>query len=307
MINSKTFETTVILMLLSLYVYSQDLSGPKLNVKGKVKSITEVSYDAYENDGQIRKGESVRSDFESSYKFDIKNNIIEENLIDVNGTHFKNTYKYDQYNNVIEQKQYDANLKLTYAYTVVIKYDSNGNIIEFQRYGQSDNDNWFARLKINERGKWVELFMHFPSNIKRDWKEVRIYDELGNNVAQHYYDGVGNYNWSFFYNYDESGFLFEEKSKGLAMNNYLKRYDKKGNNIELVLYKEDGSIAGKTIMEYDKRSNIVMEVFFDERGSNEITEYRYLYDYNGNWTRKTTICDGDPMSIIERKIEYYSE
>ncbi len=302
----KTFEVSVLLVLfLPLFTYSQGLASPKLNIQGKVKSIKETSYDAYVKNGKTCKGEPIEGAQDMVYKFDINGNLIEESYYSqADNTRFTTVYNYDQWNNIIEEQTYKDSLALTYKFSITIKYDKFGNILEFQRNGKSPNDSWSGIFQINEKGKWSELLMHFPSNNKWDWKEVRIYDDNGNNIAQHYYDGLGNFSKSFFYNYDESGLLFEEKSKGLS-EDYLKVFDKKGNNIEYVSYKKDGSLAAKTVWEYDDMSNVVSEESFNESGSNGTTQYTYVYDNHGNWTRKVTINDGNPDLIIERKIEYY--
>lgn len=102
------------------------------NLKGKVKSITENTYEAVEKFGQIEKGDvlvdssAVYTDDGRFKIYNEKGNKIEENYYNSNGSLiYKNTYKYDEKGNIIEENHYDSNGRLDSKYTY--EYDKNNN------------------------------------------------------------------------------------------------------------------------------------------------------------------------------------
>lgn len=102
------------------------------NLKGKVKSITENTYEAVDKFGQIEKGDvlvdssAVYTDDGHFKIYNEKGNKIEENYYNSNGSLiYKNTYKYDEKGNNIEKNNYDSNGRLDSKYTY--EYDKNNN------------------------------------------------------------------------------------------------------------------------------------------------------------------------------------
>ena len=130
-------EKIILVILSVLYLVSCNQSEKKNdlteeNLKGKVKSITENTYEAVDKFGQIEKG-NVLVDSSAVYtddgRFKIyneKGNKIEENYYNSNGRLiYKNTYKYDEKGNIIEENHYDSNGRLDSKYTY--EYDKNNN------------------------------------------------------------------------------------------------------------------------------------------------------------------------------------
>lgn len=131
------------------------------NLKGKVKSIKENTYEAVEKFGQIEKGDALYDD--DAFPFTIyneKGNKIEENHYDSDGSLDKKyTYKYDKNNNLIEENHYYSDGILYSKNTY--KYDENGNKIEENwynsdgslyekhtyKYEYDKNNNWTQRIK----------------------------------------------------------------------------------------------------------------------------------------------------------------
>lgn len=105
------------------------------NLKGKVKSITENTYEAVDKFGQIEKGDilvdssAVYTDDGHFKIYNEKGNKIEENYYNSNGSLiYKNTYKHDKNVNIIEECRYNKFGRLREKDTY--KYDENGNNIE---------------------------------------------------------------------------------------------------------------------------------------------------------------------------------
>ena len=102
------------------------------NLKGKVKSITENTYEAVDKFGQIEKGDilvdssAVYTDDGHFKIYNEKGNKIEENYYNSNGRLYsKTTYKYDEKGNNIEKNNYDSNGRLDSKHTY--EYDKNNN------------------------------------------------------------------------------------------------------------------------------------------------------------------------------------
>ena len=136
------------------------------NLKGKVKSITENTYEAVNKFGQIEKGDilvdssAVYTDDGHFKIYNEKGNKIEKNVYDSNGRfHYKYTYKYDEKGNKIEENWYNSDGSLDSKYTY--KYDEKGNIIEENyhnsngrlyekhtyKYEYDKNNNWTQRIE----------------------------------------------------------------------------------------------------------------------------------------------------------------
>ena len=135
------------------------------NLKGKVKSITENTYEAVDKFGQIEKGDvlvdssAVYTDDGRFKIYNEKGNKIEENYYNSNGRLYsKTTYKYDEKGNMIEDNFYDSD-DGSLIYKNTYKYDEKGNIIEENHYdsnGRLDskytyeydkNNNWTQRIE----------------------------------------------------------------------------------------------------------------------------------------------------------------
>ena len=181
-------EKIILVILSVLYLVSCNQSEKKNdlteeNLKGKVKSITENTYEAVDKFGQIEKG-NVLVDSSAVYtddgRFKIyneKGNKIEENYYNSNGSLiYKNTYKYDEKGNKIEENYYNSNGRL-YSKTTY-KYDEKGNMIEDNFYDSDD-------------GSLI-------------YKNTYKYDEKGNNIEKNNYDSNGRLDSKHTYEYDKN-------------------------------------------------------------------------------------------------------
>ena len=154
------------------------------NLKGKVKSITENTYEAVDKLGQIEKGDvlvdssAVYTDDGRFKIYNEKGNKIEENYYNSNGRLiYKNTYKYDEKGNKIEENYYNSNGRL-YSKTTY-KYDEKGNKIEDYHYDEDGKFNYKYTYKYDEKGNIIEE-NHYDSNGRLDSKYTYEYDKNNN-------------------------------------------------------------------------------------------------------------------------------
>lgn len=130
------------------------------NLKGKVKSITENTYEAVDKFGQIEKGDilvdssAVYTDDGRFKIYNEKGNKIEENYYNSNGSLiYKNTYKYDENGNKIEECHYeDGSLDKKYTY----EYDENGNKMEENWYNSDVSLDKKYTYEYDKNNNWIQ-------------------------------------------------------------------------------------------------------------------------------------------------------
>ena len=155
------------------------------NLKGKVKSIKETTYEAVDKFGQIEKGDilvdssAVYTDDGRFKIYNEKGNKIEENYYNSNGRLYsKTTYKYDEKGNMIEDNFYDSD-DGSLIYKNTYKYDKKGNKIEEYHYDEDGKFNYKYTYKYDEKGNIIEE-NHYDSNGRLDSKYTYEYDKNNN-------------------------------------------------------------------------------------------------------------------------------
>ena len=155
------------------------------NLKGKVKSITENTYEAVDKFGQIEKGDvlvdssAVYTDDGHFKIYNEKGNKIEENYYNSNGRLYsKTTYKYDEKGNMIEDNFYDSD-DGSLIYKNTYKYDEKGNKIEEYHYDEDGKFNYKYTYKYDEKGNNIEK-NNYDSNGRLDSKHTYEYDKNNN-------------------------------------------------------------------------------------------------------------------------------
>lgn len=156
------------------------------NLKGKVKSIKETTYEAIEKFGQIEKGDvsyyayavtiynekgdrieenhynsDGSLDYKVTYKYDENGNKIEGNIYFSNGKLDKKvTYKYDEKGNIIELNGYNSDGSLLYKYTY--KYDKKENIIEKNRYNSNGSldEKYTYKYEYDKNNNWIQQVVY---------------------------------------------------------------------------------------------------------------------------------------------------
>ena len=255
----------------------------ELEVKGKVKSLRETSYKAINVSGKIQKGKrkTENSDEKDSFiSFNEKGNKIERIEYTSDGkTYEKLSYLYDDkgYDTIIYNEKDSHNLIAKYVH----KYDEKGNLIERRHYNpDGSNDNIYT-YKYDENKNLVE-YNWFKKDGNFGSKDIYKYDTKGNMLEDATYKSDERLEWKITYEYNDSGNCVEENTyKGSKFYiKYLKKFDDKGNQIEIDLCKEDGTPYRKYYQKYE-------------------------YDKNGNWVMQTQFEKDKPTYIYERELVYF--
>ena len=151
------------------------------NLKGKVKSIKENTYEAVEKFGKIEKGNVFYDGFSSpsTIIYNEKRDKIEQNNYNSDSRlDSKTTYKYDEKGNNIEKNNYYSDGSLNYKTTY--KYDEKGNMIEANFYNSDGSLSFKLTYKYDEKGNMIEA-TYYNSDGRLDSKTTYKYEYDKNN------------------------------------------------------------------------------------------------------------------------------
>jgi hypothetical protein len=228
------------------------------NLKGKVYSYKEFSYEAIERLGNVEKGEHKRK-----YAWG--------NDIDVT---------FDEKGNEIMRFYYTVEGSFDWKH--IYKYDEQGNKIERDCYKSDGSFDWKDIYKNDERGNRIEV-NQVSADSSLEYKFTFEYDEKGNMVEENWYvsGDISNYEYKITYEYDEKGNMIE--SNRWNFNGNLTRttlkYDEKGNKIEEnshYSYDDTSSDKHTTYQyEYDDKNNWIEKIEFE----NEIPLFIVVREY----------------------------
>jgi hypothetical protein len=222
----------------------------EMNLKGKVKMLKELQYEATEKAGKVKKGEYIG--WAHSWFFNDKGYKTEERLSDPDGTDAtKAIFSYDNKWRKTEVNTFHSdgkpNLKIS------SKYDSKG--FEIERNINDLNggtDNWRTTYKYDKKGFKIEEMVQHRQN-----EPSRV-----------------------LYKYEKS-LLIETEQLQPDGNPVVKRnykYDKEGNKIEMT-----NSVRGilknsySYKYEFDKTGNWIRQTEFEGGKINAITEREITY------------------------------
>lgn len=214
--------------------------------------------------------------------FDSKGNKLEVNYYDENGySVFLEKYEYDDKGNVIKLSDY-VNEELNSI--VVSKYDSQNKLLgrdikiikdgkNLQTQIEYDGIDSYEYRYINKKKHFVEICKY---NTNEDIIEYINYNDFGNQVFKRVYE-YDDFNNKVVTYYDYT--TFHLKSSKHIFDKHIENYNDNGDIIEL-----------RTIK--DNRNE-------------ELFLYDYKFDEKGNWIKQITYKDKIPISIAERKFEYF--
>ena len=272
------------------YEIKNDLE--EMSLKGKVKSIKEISYKIFHQKGKYIKSEKGREDNSGNDKltsFNINGNITVDIDYDSNeNITSKVIYKYDSKGHKIEGVLYNSNGNIVSK--SIYKNDINGNVIEYINYNPNKS--------INNRVTYE-------------------YDDRGNKIKDEMYLRENHKYGLFTYKYDSRGYLIEyglylrDANKLEDSNLYLEslaiyKNDVDGNRVETKSSQPPEKLRDELYFQYNRNEDVIDTKIYNPKG-NLISRisYKYKYDEQNNWIEKAQFNNGSPMFILERKIQYY--
>ncbi len=299
-----TFLLLAISSTLTGYAQSKSMTWKDFDLKGRVKSVEEISYLGVYKFGDLTKGRKIN---EGEDKFN------------------KNGYVVDRYYYSYDEDGEKEGFKQSFS------YDKNDFLIG----GTEEDDGETIEFKLinNASGK-VETLDALTKKGKLMLRQKTKYNAAGKETEMAEYDANGDLVKKTIYTYSASGDRKEEKTvdkNGKTVEVNISVFDSRGNVIEanMIEYKgskkeeylrkytynqankkieERNSISGldkKETFAYDDKGNLIRNV--DEYGSTQTITY--TYDSQGNWIKKVVEENsaflGEKTEITERTIRYY--
>lgn len=294
----KTLTTIFILhfFVTGLFCNAQNFNTKKTDVQelgllGKVKQLKQDMFIAQDKFGEIIQGKRFKGTGQVNLfltKFDDNGKIVESILYSEEGAQTSKV-KTKFNGNLIEYICYSANDSLVGK--IIGKYDSKRNIVETNSY-QPD-----GRIVVR-------------SNFKYDENSNKI-EEISEQIDNGFKQRTSN-------KFDIKGNIIDSKTESYLKNDSrgwfcisheTKKYDIKGNNIEIVIIDcVNGAMNRKTIQKFDDKGNIIEGSNYNVDGG-LMYKYIYKFDYDkkGNWIKKIDYENEIPKYITIRQIEYYTE
>jgi hypothetical protein len=169
----------------------------KDNLRGEVKSIIEISYEAAQRFGNIEKGDAIYLG-KKSWVYNDNGNLIEEALYYSDDVYSLSTFKYDDSGNQVEKVKYELDGSLIAKW--VYQYDSRGNRIEINLYHPDGSLEYRYISKFDDRGNEVEQFQYgLDGSLSPRYSFD--YDTKGNVTEEKVYnpDGSIQQKWVYIY------------------------------------------------------------------------------------------------------------
>ncbi len=315
------FNVFIIILMFPLFSFTTDKTvsfsfttdksetgWSEYNLRGKVKSLTEISYEVVERNGKIEIGERKRGHRPiqgQDYQIVFDNNgnkIVKIEYASDGSIENYVTYEYNKKGNKIEENVYDSDRRLERKW--IYKYNNIGNLIEETYYF----DGSLTSKRTNEydkKGNRIEAnIVNYIAGFEQ--KVTFEYDNEGNLIETNWYSSGGRTTSKLTnkYKYDNKGNKIEENRYAFDSIFIFKRtyeYDNKGNQIERNQYDADGRVVNRQSYEYDydKQGNWTWRIEFVKEAP------KHMALKQGTWIKRIEYVNETPRFILVREIEYF--
>jgi len=284
--NIKINNTGLLFLFLSFIACSDkpenDLSN--FNLKGKVKSFSQESYEVKVRNENIIKGRKIdgfnepddiffSDSYRIHFKFDENGNKIEENNFNSKGKlHNKRIYKYNEKGNLFESSSLFNENETTKQ---IYHYNTKGKLTKINYYR---NEEFFVadNYQYDDKGNLIKYSSWVIDPPKLQWQTNYTYNQEGNVIK------TDDDNWVTTYEYDDKGNKIVEKQ----------------------INKHDNGVI-KSIYRYDEDENVIEKIEQNRTGERQRSFFKYEFDKNDNWTKRITFIFDKPSAISIRKYEYF--
>jgi len=125
------------------------------------------------------------------------------------------------------------------------------------------------------------------------------------------------YTYKFKYKYDDKGNRIEElwyRNDGSLESRYVSVYDEKGHKVEYQRYTAEGELFARRVRIDDDKGNMIEErLSWPRTPITEKMSFTYEFDRQGNWVKKKSmrwVTKGgksyyEPIFVTYREIEYF--
>lgn len=252
------------------------------DLKGKVQTLKEYSYQAVKQNGTITKGARERDTLAGAGQdkiltFNKNGGLVQDEEFNSKGQLASKT-----------QFQYEKNGRKKDA----MWFLPDGSLFLKTTYSYDKHGNLSAETRTHSDGSMQD-------------KQTYQYDKDGNKNEQDWLDGSGNTNSTWTYFYDKNRNLIEEDwadAQGKPLYTRTLRYGTNGNLNSQAWYLTKGGNSEWTY-HYDSKNYLVKASA--KLGDGSKVEEIYTPDVQGNWVKAVHFKNGQPTYIIERTLTYF--
>lgn len=254
----------------------------RAELKGKIKAIREISYNAIGNADTLVKGD----------------------IIDEQGA--ENYYtRYNEQGNIISLIKYDKDNAVKYKWR--FHYDKKGRRqISAKCYEAQDIEEDSTSYVYDKKGNPVE-YIHYTTDGKIKFRTVSKFNKKGNMVEEKVFDDKNLLKKSSKFRYKKNKLIEGQSfdSSGKLLIRSLYSYDKKGNMQKMTMADGKNNPISQGIYSYNKDGFVHTELLKRPGYTDLLLEYIYVVDVNGNWTQRIMLSEGEAFQITIRQIEYF--
>lgn len=274
----KTLIIPVVCFAMTFIATAQETDWKKLNLRGKVKSMTSQQTYRYKQNNAWR-------DWEKTYR----------KIYNFNSKGYYETYQ-----------EYGLDGKL--AYTLTYKYLPKEKKTELTYVNSQGVQTARTNQLLDATGRMIEEIKYHKGDTLY-MRYVYTYNEKGARQSMTGYKPDGKVSGKSTWTYDASGKSDSciVETPGYASSSTKNVYDAMGNIIENTLFNGRGAIEYRYERDYDDKGNKITERTY--KGGDVLrntTKWRYEFDKAGNWIKRTeSTSDGMDFHIEERTITYF--
>lgn len=254
----------------------------KAGLKGKIKSIREISYEAFGSADTLVQGEILANKDNANCftTFNEKGFIVSLTNYDIDNE--KESYWIFYYNK-------DGDKQLSGAF-----YDRHNYKLDSTHY------------TYNKKGLPTEYTHYNSDNFVRN-KILSSFDRKGNIIEEKVINPDNSIESISRFKYHKNllveGKVFDKNNKLKTTSTYT--YDKKGNMTSMTLFGSDGMYISKGVYTYYAEGYPNTEHISRPGYTDLVLNYIYTLDHNGNWVERIMLSEGEAFKITKREIEYF--
>ena len=274
----------LLLFLLSACVPKKKNDWQNLSLQGKVKQIVELQYRAVEQFGKAEKGDLYReAGWDMIMLFNEQGYYQNISYMDSHGNEVGTVnYIYNAQNELIEENNYDA--EGNFSDKNIYSYDEKRRVNQVMGVNRDGGLTGSVLTEYDDKMK-QQTVASYNARGKLLYKELRTVDKNGFPLETKIYDAENN-----------------------LVNHRKERFNSAGLREKLTVFSSEGNVLMEISFKYDKQENLISQEGIDENGEAYLpVRYEYLFDKQGNWTKRFEYVGVKPTFILERQIEYYGE
>jgi hypothetical protein len=204
----------------------------------------------------------------TTYEYNLANCLIKEYE---NGIiSWSNNFRYDEKNNLIEEitENYNHNSKMKTEY----KYDINNNLVEILEFDTKNNLAYKTTFKYNNKNQLINKII-IDNSMGIIANNTYKYDYIGNKIKS-----IGGLIHKYSYNKNKKIIKDETYLKDGSVDNIkVYKYDSNDNLIEEQNLDADRKITYKSTYLYDAKGNLFQKTDFKGNQIELIREFYYKY------------------------------